>query len=123
MRHEIGIKTIAFGRDYPHPEATWPHTADWLRDAFAGVPDDEVRLMLGENMIRYFNLDRERLAEIAKRIGPDIEEINGGGDVKPELIDNFMMRGGYLKPAEGDAKLGQVEEALNQDLARYGVAS
>jgi len=123
MRHEIGINTIAFGRDYPHPEATWPHTADWLRDAFAGVPDDEVRLMLGENMIRYFGLDRDRLAEIAKRIGPDIEEINGGGAVRPELIDNFMMRGGYLKPAEGDAKLGQVEEVLNQDLARYGVAS
>jgi hypothetical protein len=123
MRHEIGIETIAFGRDYPHPEATWPHTADWLRDAFAGVPDDEVRLMLGENMIRYFDLDRDRLAEIAKRIGPDIEAINGGGSVNPELIDNFMMRGGYLKPAEGDAKLGQVEEVLNEDLARYRVAS
>ena len=31
MRHEIGVKdTIAFGRDYPHPEGTWPNTKDWL---------------------------------------------------------------------------------------------
>jgi hypothetical protein len=43
--------------------------------------------------------------------------------VKPELIDNFMMRGGYLKPAEGDAKLDQVEAVLKEDLARYGIAS
>jgi predicted TIM-barrel fold metal-dependent hydrolase len=121
MRHEIGIETIAFGRDYPHPEATWPHTADWLRDAFRGVPDDEVRLMLGENLIRFFKLDRDRLAEIATRIGPDIEEINGGGDVRPELIENFAARGGYLKPAEGDAKLPMVEELVNEDLARIAV--
>ena len=75
MRHEIGVETISFGRDYPHPEGTWPHTREWLRDAFAGVPEDELRLMLGENAIRFFGLDRDRLAEIAKRIGPTVEEI------------------------------------------------
>ena len=26
MRHEIGVETISFGRDYPHPEGTWPNT-------------------------------------------------------------------------------------------------
>ena len=53
MRHEIGVDTIAFGRDYPHPEGTWPNTKDWLRDAFGGVPEDEIRLMLGENAVRF----------------------------------------------------------------------
>src|SRR5262249_14209645 len=57
MRHEIGIETILFGRDFPHPESTWPNTREWLRDAFVGVPDDELRLMLGENAIRFFGLD------------------------------------------------------------------
>ena len=42
MRHEIGIENITFGRDYPHPESTWPNTNDWLRDAFVGVPEDEL---------------------------------------------------------------------------------
>ena len=65
MRREIGVETISFGRDYPHPEGTWPHTREWLRDAFVGVPDDEVRLMLGENAIRVSQLgpgasDRDR---------------------------------------------------------------
>ena len=26
MRHEIGVETIAFGRDFPHAEGTWPNT-------------------------------------------------------------------------------------------------
>ena len=122
MRHEIGIETIAFGRDYPHPEATWPHTADWLRDAFVGVPEDEVRLMLGENLIRFFKLDHDRLAEIARRIGPDIEDINGGGEIDPALLENFAMRGGYLKPAEGGSKLPQVEPEMKKDLDRLVAA-
>ena len=117
MRHEIGLHTIAFGRDYPHPESTWPHTREWLRDAFDGVPDDDLRAMLGENAIKFFNLDRDRLAEIARRIGPTIEEIHAGGEVRPDLIENFAARGGYLKPIEGAEKLPMVDELLLKDLA------
>lgn len=116
MRHEIGIETILFGRDFPHPEGTWPHTRDWLHDAFADVPEGELRLMLGENAIRFFDLDRDRLAEIAKRIGPTVEDIKGGGQVRPELLENFAQRGGYLKPAEGEAKLPLVDGLLKEDL-------
>lgn len=114
MRHEIGVESISFGRDYPHPESTWPHTREWLRDAFEGVPDDELRLMLGENAIRFFDLDRARLMEIADRIGPTVEEIHAGGEVRPDL--NFAARSGYLKPAEGEDKLALVDELLQKDL-------
>ena len=81
---------------------------EWLRDAFAGVPEDELRLMLGENAIRFFGLDRERLAEIARRIGPTVEEINATDPhIRPELMANFAARGGYLKPSEGDDREGR----------------
>lgn len=121
MRHEIGIETIAFGRDYPHPEGTWPNTTDWLRDAFAGVPEDELRLILGENAIGFLDLDRSRLADIASRIGPSVDEISGGApDVRPELIENFGLRGGYLKPPEGGTRLDAVDELLREDLAKFG---
>jgi len=117
MRHEIGLETIAFGRDYPHPESTWPHTREWLQDAFRGLPEDEVRSMLGGNMIRFFNLDVPRLQELARRIGPTIEEITGlTGEIRPELMENFALRGGYLKPAEGDSKLPLVEPVLKEDV-------
>ena len=118
MRHEIGVETILFGRDYPHPESTWPHTMQWLQDAFHGVPEDELRLMLGENAIRFFGLDRERLAEIARRIGPTVEEINATDPhIRPELMANFAARGGYLKPAEGDEQIPSVGLLVEDDLA------
>jgi predicted TIM-barrel fold metal-dependent hydrolase len=122
MRHEIGVETISFGRDYPHPEGTWPNTRDWLRDAFSGVPAEEVRLMLGENAIRFLGLDRDPLAEIAARIGPAIDDITGGSaDLAPELLQNFANRGGYLKPAEGGSRLDAVDDLLRDDLAKAGV--
>jgi predicted TIM-barrel fold metal-dependent hydrolase len=121
-RHELGVETILFGRDFPHNEGTWPHTAEYLRVAFAGVPEDELRLMLGLNGVRFLGLDETRLAEIAKRIGPSVSDITGDHDVRPEVIESFSNRGGFLKPYEGDEKLGAVEEVLTEDLAGIGVA-
>ena len=122
MRHEIGVETVLFGRDFPHPEGTWPNTRDFLRDAFAGVPEHDLRLMLGENAINFFGLDRDRLTEIAKRIGPTVEDITGEApDVRPELIESFDQRGGYLKPPEGDAKISMVDELLQEDLVGFAV--
>jgi predicted TIM-barrel fold metal-dependent hydrolase len=118
MRHEIGVPTIAFGRDYPHPEGTWPNTPDWLRDAFAGVPEGELRAMLGENAIAFFGLDRGRLTAVAERIGPSVEEITGNAPVDPELLAIFDGRGGYLRPAEGDDRFPEIAPMLNDDLAR-----
>jgi predicted TIM-barrel fold metal-dependent hydrolase len=118
MRHEIGVETILFGRDYPHFESTWPHTTKWLQDAFHGLPEQELRMMLGENAIRFFDLDRGRLGEIAKRIGPTVEEINATDPhIGAELMENFDARGGYLKPAEGDERIPAIEPLVKQDLA------
>jgi predicted TIM-barrel fold metal-dependent hydrolase len=121
MRHEIGVETIAFGRDYPHPEGTWPNTLDWLRDAFVGVPENEARLMLGENAVRFLGLDRDRLVEIAKRIGLGIDQIVGETpNIDPELIANFDHRGGYLKPAENEDRMPTVDQMIREDLSNGG---
>ena len=74
--------------------------------------------MLGENAIRFAGLDRDRLAEIARRIGPTVDEIIGSDPhVAPELIENFETRGGYLKPAEGDEQIAVIEPLVEKDLA------
>jgi hypothetical protein len=117
MRHELGVETIVFGRDYPHAEGTWPNTADWLSDAFAGVGDDELRLMLGENAIRVLGLDRERLAAVAQRVGPTISQVTGRTpSLDPRLVDNWEARGGYLRPAE-PSDPAAIDELLDEDLA------
>lgn len=122
MRHQIGVETILFGRDFPHPEGTWPNTKEWLRLAFSGVPEEEARLMLGENAIRFFDLDRVRLTDIAKRIGPPIEAVIGDRRrVRRQLVANFDQRGGFLKPPEGAERLPLVDPLLREDVV--GVAA
>src|SRR5262249_19878405 len=115
-----GADTILFGRDYPHPESTWPNTPDWLRDCFHGVPERELRMMLGENAIRFFGLDRAPLAAIAEKIGPTVEEIAGSDPVDDELIAIFDGRGGYLKESEGDPRIPDITPMLDRDLATFG---
>ena len=74
--------------------------------------------MLGENAIRYFGLDHDRLAQIAARIGPTVGEINGTvTDIQPDVRTTFEMRG-YYKPIEGDDRLPVIEPLLRADVDR-----
>ncbi|HEY6531903.1 MAG TPA: amidohydrolase family protein [Acidimicrobiales bacterium] len=117
MRDEIGVDTVAFGRDYPHPEGTWPNTKAWIREAFAGVPEGELRQMLGENAIERLGLDGPALRAIGERVGPTFEELMGAPAATPGLVDHFEVRGGYLKPWEGDSRLGAAFPLIERDLA------
>jgi hypothetical protein len=76
---------VVWGRDYPHGEGTYkfPEHADepsmtrrYLRWAFADCPIDKTRAMLGENGMRAYHLEREKLAAVAARVGPTPEEIS-----------------------------------------------
>jgi predicted TIM-barrel fold metal-dependent hydrolase len=70
MRHEISLPNLLWGSDYPHPEGTWPYTDVCLRHALHGVPENEVRAILGENAFAVYDFDRRKLRAIADRIGP-----------------------------------------------------
>ncbi len=101
MRHEIGVTQLMFGTDYPHPEGTWPNTHDWIRTTFDGVPEAEARLILGENAVNCYNLDRAHLEGIAARIGPSAAQLLSGADrVKPALVADFHKRAGYANTPE-----------------------
>ncbi len=71
MRAAIGVGSIQWGSDYPHPEGTWPATRDARIEALRGVPQDEIAAMLGGNAVRFYGLDAEKLAPIVARIGPE----------------------------------------------------
>ncbi len=71
LRHEIGIGSIMWGSDYPHPEGTWPHTRKQQRETFHGLPEDEIGAMLGGNAAEFYDLDTEQLAPIVARVGPE----------------------------------------------------
>jgi hypothetical protein len=103
-----------FGRDYPHPEGTWPNTLEWLQASLAGVDETEVRQILGLNAIECFGLDRAMLASIAERIGPDIRTITEPpAPVSPELIENFDNRGGFLR-SEADINVNDLAAVCDE---------
>jgi predicted TIM-barrel fold metal-dependent hydrolase len=121
-RAAIGIGSLMFGRDYPHPEGTWPNTKDWLRAAFAGVPEPEARMILGENAIRCYGLDREAVDAVAARVGPEVTEILGSHTVDPLIVSEFDKRGGYHKPAPTFLP-ATMDEIMEQALAPAASAS
>lgn len=75
MRHEVGLRNLMWGSDYPHVEGTWPWSRLSMRYTFHDVPEDETRLILGENAVDVYGLDRDRLRPIADEIGPHPSEI------------------------------------------------
>jgi hypothetical protein len=124
MRHKIGIDAIGFGRDYPHAEGTWPNTLDYLRDLLSGVPEYDVRQILGGNAVRFFGIDAAGVDRIAELVGPSVEQLTAGlEDIPRALIDHFNDRSGYLKPAEGKARLAEVDELLRADVERITAGS
>ena len=71
LRHEIGLGTIMWGTDYPHPEGTWPATRQMMIDVFHGLPEADIEAMLGGNAAEFYGFDRDQLAPLAARIGPE----------------------------------------------------
>ena len=56
-----------WGNDFPHPEGTWPHTREWLRDAFGDIPVDETAAILGANAAEFYGFDVDALRPLADR--------------------------------------------------------
>jgi predicted TIM-barrel fold metal-dependent hydrolase len=71
LRHEIGVGNVMWGTDYPHPEGSWPETAERLVKSFRGVPVAERDAMLGGNAAEWYRFDTEKLAPLVARIGPE----------------------------------------------------
>lgn len=98
IRHEIGVGQMMFSRDYPHPEGTWPNTREWIRAAFAGVPEPDARAILGENALDWFGFDRPAAERIAQRIGARPEDLFGDWTVSPAKLAYFDESSGFYKP-------------------------
>lgn len=75
-RHDVGLDSVMWGSDYPHVEGTWPHTRESLRNTLAGLPVEDIRKMLGENALRCYSFDPDRMRALADQFGPTIDEIS-----------------------------------------------
>lgn len=73
---EIGFDRVMWGSDYPHDEGTFPSTRESLRRAFHDWPEDRLRAIFAENIAGVYGFDLGKLAPIAERVGPTVEEIS-----------------------------------------------
>lgn len=55
-RKRAGVQNIMWSTDYPHSDSTWPKSRAALEEHFANVPNDERRLITGENAARLYHL-------------------------------------------------------------------
>lgn len=119
LRNEIGLDQLAFGQDFPHWEGTWPHTLPWLQDALGELPVDEVRAILADNAVRFYDLPVDRLRAFADRVGPLAGDVFGDHRVDAELIEHMHHRSGYLRPADPFFP-DELDLALDGDLREVG---
>jgi predicted TIM-barrel fold metal-dependent hydrolase len=91
-RYEIGVGNIMWGNDFPHPEGTWPHTREWLRNAFSDIPGDETAAILGGNAAEFYRFDVAALRPLADRVGPTPADL-GQGTTDPSKWDALREAG------------------------------
>jgi hypothetical protein len=72
---KVGIDRIMWGSDYPHMEATSPHSRESLRRTFAGWEPEELRQVLSGNAAKVYKFDLAALASLAEAHGPTVEEV------------------------------------------------
>ena len=74
-RHSIGVDRIMWGSDLPHSEGSYPYSVQAMQAVFAGIPEDEVAMMLGGNAARIYGFDLAALQPLADRFGPTRDQV------------------------------------------------
>ena len=75
MREEVGVDRLMWGADYPHLEGAAPVHRLVLRHVFGGLPEEDLRRILGLNAVDLFGFDAARLEAVAARVGPTVEDL------------------------------------------------
>jgi predicted TIM-barrel fold metal-dependent hydrolase len=120
VRHQVGLRKLMFGTDYPHMEGSWPNTLDFIRVTMSGFSESEVRQVVGDNAIDFYGLDRELLESVALRCGPLATDLVGRAHaVDPRIVDDFDRRSGVRKPANmhGQRFINSVDEDIEGALS------
>jgi predicted TIM-barrel fold metal-dependent hydrolase len=76
MRDEIGVDRMMWGVDFPHLEGAAPVHRDVMRHVLGGLPEADIRRILGGNAIELWDFDAELLQSVADRVGPTVADLS-----------------------------------------------
>jgi predicted TIM-barrel fold metal-dependent hydrolase len=83
-RDEIGVDRLMWGADYPHLEGAVPVHRETLRHVFGGMPEADLRRILGLNAVDLWGFDQPLLQSVADRVGPTVADL-----ASPLSLDDF----------------------------------
>jgi predicted TIM-barrel fold metal-dependent hydrolase len=100
MRDEVGVSRLMWGADYPHLEGAVPVHRQVLQHVFGGLPEPDLRAILGGNALDLWDFDRAALHDAAERCGPTVADLAvplGLADI-PETFSWSLARPVPLRP-------------------------
>src|SRR6516225_9268789 len=53
---EMGVETLMWGSDYPHPDGVWPESKKYIDEQFSHLPAEITRKMTCENAGKFYGL-------------------------------------------------------------------
>ena len=53
---DIGVETLMWGSDYPHPDGVWPDSSKYIDEQFGHLPAAVVRKITCDNAARFYGL-------------------------------------------------------------------
>ena len=51
---DIGVETLMWGSDYPHPDGVWPQSSKYIAEQFGHLPPDVVSKITCENAAKFY---------------------------------------------------------------------
>lgn len=92
VRTMMAPDRFMWGSDYPHDEGTEPYR-EHLRQVTQGVPEDDLRRILGRNAAALYEFDLEALAPLAREYGPTLDEVRQPLLELPERPNRALLQG------------------------------
>ena len=53
---EMGVETLMWGSDYPHPDGVWPESSRYIEEQFAGLSPEVIHKITCENAGKFYGL-------------------------------------------------------------------
>jgi predicted TIM-barrel fold metal-dependent hydrolase len=53
---DMGVETLMWGSDYPHPDGVWPESEIYIKEQFSHLPADVTRKMTCDNAGKFYGL-------------------------------------------------------------------
>ena len=53
---EMGAESLMWGSDYPHGDGVWPHSTQYIKEQFAEVPAEQVKMITCTNAGKFYGL-------------------------------------------------------------------